>query len=236
MSQITGNLSFNMSTNVFSTFVQDDWQIAPTVKILYGVRYDLYKYPDGHRRRAAGADARVQHRQEQLRPARRRRLGARSRRRCCAPAPASCTTSRFSAATSRRCSCRGSPRAPVYTFSGTVGRRAGVSRRRSRTGTLAPAVAVGGRSRTSRWRTPGRPTRSSSARSAATSPRRSGLMYAKGNAAAGRHRRQPDQPDRHARRRPADLQHGGQRGDARSIRASTTSSKCSRSASRRSSR
>jgi hypothetical protein len=47
MSQITGNLSFNMSTDVFSSFVQDDWQIAPSVKILYGVRYDLYKYPDG---------------------------------------------------------------------------------------------------------------------------------------------------------------------------------------------
>ena len=47
MSQITGNLSFNMTTNVFSGFVQDDWQIAPAVKILYGVRYDLYKYPQG---------------------------------------------------------------------------------------------------------------------------------------------------------------------------------------------
>jgi carboxypeptidase family protein/TonB-dependent receptor-like protein len=47
MSQITGNLSFNMSTNVLSTFVQDDWQIAPSLKILYGVRYDLYKYPAG---------------------------------------------------------------------------------------------------------------------------------------------------------------------------------------------
>jgi hypothetical protein len=47
MSQITGDLSFNMSTNLFSTFVQDDWQIAPSVKVLYGVRYDLYKYPDG---------------------------------------------------------------------------------------------------------------------------------------------------------------------------------------------
>jgi len=47
MSQITGNLSFNMSTDVFSTFVQDDWQIAPTVKLLYGVRYDLYRYPTG---------------------------------------------------------------------------------------------------------------------------------------------------------------------------------------------
>jgi hypothetical protein len=47
MSQLTGERSFDMSTNVFSTFVQDDWQIAPTVKILYGVRYDLYKYPEG---------------------------------------------------------------------------------------------------------------------------------------------------------------------------------------------
>jgi hypothetical protein len=47
MSQITGNLGFNMASNVFSTFVQDDWQISPTVKILYGVRYDLYKYPAG---------------------------------------------------------------------------------------------------------------------------------------------------------------------------------------------
>ncbi len=31
----------------FSVFVQDDWQVAPKVKILYGVRYDLYRYPDG---------------------------------------------------------------------------------------------------------------------------------------------------------------------------------------------
>jgi Carboxypeptidase regulatory-like domain/TonB dependent receptor len=47
VTQVTGNLGFNMSTNVFSTFVQDDWQIKPAVKILYGVRYDLYKYPAG---------------------------------------------------------------------------------------------------------------------------------------------------------------------------------------------
>jgi len=47
MSQITGNLSFNMSTDVVSAFVQDDWQISPKVKVLYGLRYDLYKYPAG---------------------------------------------------------------------------------------------------------------------------------------------------------------------------------------------
>jgi hypothetical protein len=47
MTQITGNLSFNMSTDLASFFVQDDWQISPSVKLLYGVRYDVYKYPDG---------------------------------------------------------------------------------------------------------------------------------------------------------------------------------------------
>ncbi len=47
MSQITGNLSFNMATDVFSAFVQDDWQISAKVKVLYGLRYDLYKYPTG---------------------------------------------------------------------------------------------------------------------------------------------------------------------------------------------
>jgi outer membrane receptor protein involved in Fe transport len=47
MSQITGDLTFDMSTNVFSLFAQDDWQVRPSVKFLYGVRYDLYKYPAG---------------------------------------------------------------------------------------------------------------------------------------------------------------------------------------------
>ncbi len=47
MSQITGDPTFNMTTNTFSLFVQDDWAIAPKVKLLYGIRYDLYKYPDG---------------------------------------------------------------------------------------------------------------------------------------------------------------------------------------------
>ena len=47
MTETTGNLGFNMATNIASFFVQDDWQIAPKVKILYGLRYDLYRYPDG---------------------------------------------------------------------------------------------------------------------------------------------------------------------------------------------
>jgi hypothetical protein len=36
MTETTGNLAFNMATNIASFFVQDDWQIAPKVKILYG--------------------------------------------------------------------------------------------------------------------------------------------------------------------------------------------------------
>jgi carboxypeptidase family protein/TonB-dependent receptor-like protein len=47
MTEITGNLGFNMATNIASIFVQDDWQIRPSLKILYGLRYDLYKYPAG---------------------------------------------------------------------------------------------------------------------------------------------------------------------------------------------
>jgi carboxypeptidase family protein/TonB-dependent receptor-like protein len=47
MTQITGNLDFDMATNLYSFFVQDDWQITPAIKLLYGVRYDQYRYPDG---------------------------------------------------------------------------------------------------------------------------------------------------------------------------------------------
>ncbi|PWU21959.1 MAG: hypothetical protein C5B48_10760, partial [Candidatus Rokuibacteriota bacterium] len=47
MTQLTGNLSFDMSTNLYGLFVQDDWQVLPTVKVLYGIRYDLYRPPAG---------------------------------------------------------------------------------------------------------------------------------------------------------------------------------------------
>jgi hypothetical protein len=47
MTQLTGDLGFNMSTNIMSAFIQDDWQIKPRLKVLYGLRYDLYKYPEG---------------------------------------------------------------------------------------------------------------------------------------------------------------------------------------------
>ena len=46
-SQVFGELAFDMDTQIYGAFVQDDWQLAPDVKVLYGVRYDLYKSPDG---------------------------------------------------------------------------------------------------------------------------------------------------------------------------------------------
>ncbi|HEY2153661.1 MAG TPA: TonB-dependent receptor [Vicinamibacterales bacterium] len=47
MTQITGDLGFSMNTNIVSAFAQDDWQLAPSLKVLYGLRYDIYNYPAG---------------------------------------------------------------------------------------------------------------------------------------------------------------------------------------------
>jgi hypothetical protein len=44
-SQLIGEPSFTMQSRLYSAFVQDDWQVRPNVKVLYGVRYDLYDYP-----------------------------------------------------------------------------------------------------------------------------------------------------------------------------------------------
>ena len=50
---------------------------------------------------------------------------------------------------------------------------------------------------------------------------RSGFTYTRGYNLPVVSQHQPDQPDRRAARRPADLQHGDQRGDTRSTRATT---------------
>lgn len=44
-SQTIGNPNFEMTSKLFSAFVQDDWRLSPNVKVLYGIRYDLYLYP-----------------------------------------------------------------------------------------------------------------------------------------------------------------------------------------------
>ena len=104
MTQMTGDLGFAMDTSIYSTFVQDDWQIAPAVKVLYGVRYDLYSYPEGLANAPLAQTRAFNIDKNNWGP----RAGvawavspttARARQH-----RASCTTSRFSAATSRRCS------------------------------------------------------------------------------------------------------------------------------------
>jgi len=43
--QLLGDPNFEMNSNLYSFFVQDDWRLSQNVKLLYGVRYDLYDYP-----------------------------------------------------------------------------------------------------------------------------------------------------------------------------------------------
>jgi hypothetical protein len=44
-SQTIGSPGFKMTSKLYSAFVQDDWRLSPNLKMLYGVRYDLYMYP-----------------------------------------------------------------------------------------------------------------------------------------------------------------------------------------------
>ena len=96
----------------------------------------------------------------------------------------------------------GSPKAPVYTFSPTHGRRAGVPERRLDAGTLAHAVAVGRRPERSQVGAHLAEQRPDGARVPARPHGVGQLHVREGQPAAGGHRREPDQPDRHAGRRP----------------------------------
>ncbi len=43
--QVLGDPNFMMDSKLFSFYWQDDWRLTPNLKVLYGVRYDLYLYP-----------------------------------------------------------------------------------------------------------------------------------------------------------------------------------------------
>jgi len=45
--QYFGLPDLEYNTSQYGFFVQDDWRVTPTLKVLYGVRYDLYGVPDG---------------------------------------------------------------------------------------------------------------------------------------------------------------------------------------------
>jgi hypothetical protein len=46
-SQLFGEPAFGMNSRLYSFFVQDDWRVNANLKLLYGIRYDLYDWPDG---------------------------------------------------------------------------------------------------------------------------------------------------------------------------------------------
>lgn len=46
-SQTLGNPDFSMDNSTVSWFIQDDWKLTSNLKMLYGVRHDLYLYDKG---------------------------------------------------------------------------------------------------------------------------------------------------------------------------------------------
>lgn len=45
--QFIGTADFKMSTGMYGVFAQDDWRVSQSVKVIYGVRYDIFDLPDG---------------------------------------------------------------------------------------------------------------------------------------------------------------------------------------------
>ena len=45
LQQDFGNLTVDYSSAFYGAFVQDDWQLNPRVKVLFGIRYDLFDVP-----------------------------------------------------------------------------------------------------------------------------------------------------------------------------------------------
>jgi hypothetical protein len=45
LQQQFGNVSVSYNSGFYGFFLQDDWQVSPQLKVLYGVRYDLFDVP-----------------------------------------------------------------------------------------------------------------------------------------------------------------------------------------------
>ncbi len=46
LQQFFGDPNLEYRTRMYAAFAQDDWRVSPNVKVLFGVRYDLYAPPD----------------------------------------------------------------------------------------------------------------------------------------------------------------------------------------------
>jgi hypothetical protein len=45
LQQVFGNTAVSYNSGFYGLFVQDDWQVSPQIKVLYGIRYDLFDVP-----------------------------------------------------------------------------------------------------------------------------------------------------------------------------------------------
>ncbi len=45
LQQVFGNTSASYDSAFYGLFAQDDWQVTPQIKVLYGIRYDLFDIP-----------------------------------------------------------------------------------------------------------------------------------------------------------------------------------------------
>jgi hypothetical protein len=45
LQQVFGNTAVGYNSGFYGLFVQDDWQLTPQIKVLYGLRYDLFDVP-----------------------------------------------------------------------------------------------------------------------------------------------------------------------------------------------
>src|SRR6185295_13993250 len=55
--QTLGNPNLDFNDTLVAAFAQDDWKVRSNVKVLYGLRYDYYIYPDGIPNAADGTPA-----------------------------------------------------------------------------------------------------------------------------------------------------------------------------------
>ncbi|HUR32737.1 MAG TPA: TonB-dependent receptor [Vicinamibacterales bacterium] len=46
LQQTFGQLDISYASRFYGVFVQDDWQLSPRIKLLYGIRYDLFDVPE----------------------------------------------------------------------------------------------------------------------------------------------------------------------------------------------
>ena len=208
--------------------------VADSLKVLYGLRYDLYDVPAAQRQRAVRGLARLRRRQEQLAPRARRGLdvggdrphgAARQHRPDVRPGAAAPATSRRSSTTAPT---RAPPPASSRRSAGAPGvpeRAVGRRRRRAQHADhgVDPDFQVA-----SNWQNNVQVERQLGDRFAVAV----GVVVRPRLQPAGHQQHQPDQPDRPAGRRPANLQHRGQRRDARRPALQRRSTGASRSASR----